>query len=132
MAYTDTSNLYLVFGKQNIRDWADLDNTQNDYSIDARVSWAISLAEEIINAELRTGPYDIPFSVTPAIIQHLTSLRAGLLLYEGRRVATDENQDQTSSQMKSYKVIMRALKAGQFRLDADLLTRDYPFVPEED
>lgn len=131
MPYTDDDTLNLVYGKVNVDRWADLNNDENDYEIDARRTWALALAEEIVDAELRFGSYEVPFSTVPEIIKYVTTLKAGLLLYEGRRITSDEQQNQLSAQSKTYRMMMGKILAGQIRLDATLQSKDYPFVPEE-
>jgi hypothetical protein len=122
MAYATADTMYLVYGKANVCSWADLDNQGEETFIAERISWALSLAQEQVESDLRVGPYAIPFAdPVPSMISYMTAIRAGLLLYDSRRVVTSDNEDDVSWQRKEYDDTLRRILAGQLILNAPLL-----------
>lgn len=115
--YTDEAQLKLVFGTKNIDKWADLDNDQNPVTISARVAWACETATEYMNSRLVMGKYEVPFSTPPKIIVLMTTLLAGLLIFDGRLIVSSQPPfDQMSRQRKDFNRYIRQLLSGQLKL----------------
>lgn len=87
MAYCVRSDIEDRFGVANVTTWADLDNDANASKITARITRAITVAEDQVNVLLRGGAYAIPFSGTPTMIKDICAVLAGVWLYDARGVA---------------------------------------------
>ena len=83
--YCVRNDLEQLYGVENIKRWADLDNTEDVTAIESRVTYACEEAYVEINSSLRTTRYKIPFE-TPFSreLVTLSSMFAGLWLYEAR------------------------------------------------
>lgn len=84
MAYITKADVEAIFGVENIKTWGDLDNDKVQSKIDARVTTAISAAEDDCNSLLQNGAYEIPFSTAPTIIKTICARLAGVWLYNAR------------------------------------------------
>lgn len=114
--YCTSADLYNMYGELNIQKWADLDNTKNPDTVDTRVAWACEFATEFINARLVRGKYAIPFTSVPKTIVFITTLQAGIMLYDGRRVVSDRNRDEVGIQRKQLNTYLRQILAGQLKM----------------
>lgn len=115
--YATRADLNNMYGKINIDIWADLDNNKVGSDVSARVTWALEQATEYINSRLVNGKYEIPFATPPKFIVFLTTLYAGLILYDGRQMINATTpRDQLSRQRNTFKVYMRQLLGGQIKL----------------
>jgi len=91
MPYATATDVNTMFGRSNVRKWADMDGDGFDQVIDAAVTQALTFAEAEVNSRLRGGPYTVPFTDTvPVLVQEATTILAGLRLYE-KRGMDDEN-----------------------------------------
>lgn len=85
MSYCSQSDIEALFGAVNVRKWADLDNTEVEAPITARVATAIEYAQATINDRLRGGRYTIPLAEPPPTTIIDTAARlAGFWLYDAR------------------------------------------------
>lgn len=109
------ADLESAYGSVNIAKWADPNNTQSAVVIAARVTWSIELAADYINGRLVHSGYDVPFEDVPELIVKLTAMQAGMLLYDTRRVVSDE-RDQVSAQRKMIDSYIRQIMRGQLKL----------------
>lgn len=93
VAYPTRADVEAVFGLENVKKWADLDNDEDDGLIEARVQWACCEASAWLDDQLRAGPYEIPFAAPyPRQVIGVAARVAGVKLYESRGV-TDVNVD---------------------------------------
>lgn len=129
MPYAADIDMYNVYGKTNIRAWADINNNGIEAEITARITWALALADTKVDAMLKGGPYTVPFTTAPALIVDLAARKAGIILYDSRGhqdagAATDNLQPFRDYIMKAVREI-RSLK---LRIDDDdnAITRYYP------
>lgn len=119
MAYTNVLNLYSLYGKVNIRKWADLDGDKNNDDIDNRIDARLVDAEDYVNSRLIQGKYDAPFTGTaPKIVTYITTLYAGILLYESSRVAAGSKsmREEVSRQRQQFNMYMKQILSGQLLL----------------
>lgn len=85
MSYCSRSDIEALFGAVNVKKWADLDNTDVDAPITARIATAIEYAQATVNDRLRGGRYTIPLTEPPPTTVIDTASRlAGVWLYEAR------------------------------------------------
>lgn len=93
MTYCADNDIYLAFGRSNVRKWADVDNNNVVADIEARLLWARTAAYAELNDRLRTSPYQFPLTDEPYpdIVIRMEASLAGVLLYESRGI-TDTNQ----------------------------------------
>ena len=93
-SYTTRADIEEVHGKANVKQWADLDNLDDETAISDRINWASQYAFDRINAKLHQGAYKIPFEVAPNFIKNMAASYAGVVLYDNRRVADTEETDE--------------------------------------
>lgn len=135
--YCERQNLNLVYGKINIDQWADLDNSKDSDTIAERVDFSIQIACAYIDARLKSSAYSFPITDenVPTVIMYAAALKAGMILYDGRRVASDETEDQVSAQSMEFEQILKRILANTLALPlARISTRPikvYPRVEEE-
>lgn len=87
MKYCNKEDLFIRFGKTNIVEYADVENTQQDDIIDERIEWAIEQATEEINERLRESPYSFPLQDDiPLSIKKVCSEISTIYLYDSRRI----------------------------------------------
>jgi hypothetical protein len=74
----------LLSGPTNIKKWADIENTNDDTFIDARIARALEVAENELNIQLGFRGYEIPILLDPppTIIRDIAAKMAVLWLYE--------------------------------------------------
>jgi len=107
----------MVYGRINISQWADLDNDQDSEVIEDRVNYFIEQAGIMIDSLLDSSAYSVPFiDPYPDQIVYLTALKAGILLYDGRRVVNDETENQVSAQEKQFQSIIGRILADTYSL----------------
>jgi hypothetical protein len=92
MAYANRTELELMFGKNNIEEWADLDGDKSDATIASRIAAALDYADGEINSRLRMTMYTLPLvkrnttSTVPREIVDIAKRFAAVWLYESRGV----------------------------------------------
>lgn len=98
-AYAIRDDLELMWGKQNVRKWASIDNDNSDLTIAHRIAWALELASRKLDGMLGGRGYIIPFEpleedgdLDPEIIE-MTCRLAALLLYDPRGVTDSESEN---------------------------------------
>src|SRR3990172_5916332 len=109
------ADLEAAYGSVNIAKWADPNNTESVEVRATRVAWAIEFAADYINGRLVHSGYDVPWDEVPELIIKLTALQAGILLYDTRRIVSDE-KDQVSAQRKLVDSYIRQIMRGQLKL----------------
>ena len=130
--YSNQANMELVYGSSNICGWADLDNDQDMSKILLRITWSLETVYSLLNDRLREGPYTLPFIASPSsptVIEYLSSLWAGVLLYNSRRIAQDETDNQASAQMKEVDKLISDLLSGRMKLDLTFTSNNFPEIP---
>lgn len=132
-AYAVRADLDLIFGRDNVSKWADLNNNEDADEIAQRVCWALAEAKDYFDDRLRGGPYSIPFEETyPDQIVSMSARWAGVLLYDSRGVQDSEDENprhKLSYHRDAVKKFLREVHAGRIRLEGvDLVATDYPKV----
>ena len=88
MPYSTRSDVESIYGKRNVEQWADLDNTADEAVIASRIEEAILDADDLIDSELRPALFALPVvdpaGQTPRLIRRLSAMQAGIVLYEAR------------------------------------------------
>lgn len=127
MSYIAQANIESKFGKNNVAIWADLDNTQVEADITARIVTAITFADEMVDNILRHARYTLPITntsgFTPKIIVDVVASLAGVWLYENRGVQDfDPESGKPQHRLHWTKAdaheTLRKLRMGQIELDA--------------
>lgn len=87
LEWTSVDDLNNMFGRDNVFQWADLDNSEDQYSVAKRLAWAIRSATRDAIARLSGGPVN-PAKLTgvPEPLRIAVTRMAGVLLYESRGV----------------------------------------------
>lgn len=114
--YPTKATVELVHGANNIARWASLDNDKNRSNIEDRVNWAAEIATEYVNGRLILGRYNLPFAATPKMIIFLSSMLAGILLYDGRLTVAGSSRDEVYHKRKEFYRILRQILSGQLKL----------------
>lgn len=119
--YADEASIKLVYGVLNINKWADLDNDADATKIANRIDWACTAATDYVNSRLTLGKYTIPFTSVPTMIELITSMLAGLMLFDGRLAVSSEPKfDQVARQRKDLNRYIRQIVSGQLKLVSPL------------
>lgn len=142
--YAERVDIEFIFGADNVKKWADLDNDENDVKIANRIDEALNLATVYIDDRLRGGPYKIPFTTegdgsssshtnVPRQILDACARYAGVKLYESRGI-TDFNREaeevdhQLSPHIIAVKRFLNNVMAGVVRLDTKIIATQIPKV----
>lgn len=117
MAEALRKNVEDIFGIQNVRKWADLDNDGDTLAIATRINNSLADALEYLYSRLRMR-YTVPFANPPRTIKYLNALDAGIRLYDGRLIVANDPpaQDQVGKHRKQYKWQLREILSGQLHL----------------
>lgn len=127
MADIIRADIEAVFGIENVRKWARLDNTNEDET--ARVTAACEHATEWFNARLRGSHVHVPVASPPAYAKYMQALKAGVWLYESRGVEEfDPESGRAMHRLQWHRneadKLMRQVLAGQLDLGSPLATGD--------
>lgn len=135
MSYATIADLEQVFGKHNVRQWADINNTKNKTEEDTRMQWALDEATDELDERLRRSAYQFPVTTTPVpklLVRNVCYL-AGRLLYESRGIVDQEQAEygklldkrvnQFVSDLINRKVFLELDEA-----DTPIVTTDVPFA----
>lgn len=131
MAYCVTADINNVFGSVNVNRWADIDNDGNATTISDRIDWAITLAEDFINSAMYGHKYDFPITseTVPALITHITAIKAGLLLHDSRGVEDSGGKaPPLSVQRIEMESTIKNIKRGLIKLHS--LTENATTIPK--
>jgi phage gp36-like protein len=91
--YATCKDLTILFGRDNINKWADLNNNGDEDEIEERKIWSLRIASRRIDDRLRGGPYLVPFALPyPESLVDATAKLAGVILYEGPRGLSDTDE----------------------------------------
>lgn len=134
MANAVRRDVELIFGRENVLKWADLDNDRDTFKAEERIVDALSNALDYIYSRIRRR-YDVPFTTTPRLIKWLNALYAGILLFDSRLIVAQPGLDQLGKHRKEFRRVLREILSGQLHLAAaldgdEIVLRgiDYPFV----
>lgn len=115
--YCTRKDIERIYGKLNVSQWADLDGTADSDVIADRIQYNITQAGSRVDGDLGSSPYGTPFEEPyPDVIVYLTALQTGVLLYMGRRIVTDESENQVSAQQGLYQQLVDKINADTFKL----------------
>ena len=120
--YATRNDLNRVFGKDNIDRWADPENSGSDPAwITERINWACEIGSANFEGRLAEGPYAIPIEMDgnndyPPMVVLIVASIAGVTLYDTRRVADSDGNDQVAQQRKNFELFIRQIMRGQLKL----------------
>jgi len=119
--YANRSDIELIFGQENTKGWADVDNDGNEEKIGARICWALQSAKAYFDDMLNNGPYAVPFAVPyPPQIVIENARYAGCALYDSRGVTDTDGEgralDSLSQQRKKTEAFIVRVLANQTQL----------------
>lgn len=130
--YTTRAELERLFGEGNIAIWATLDGVTSRDLITARITQAITDAQEETDAYLRGGVVTVPFTTVPTLVAKACARLAGVDLYESRGL---EDESVGKSGEHRFEIHRRRaleflgkVKSGAIRLAADPDSESYPEV----
>jgi hypothetical protein len=107
----------MIFGKQNIDRWADMQNLEKDEEITARINWAITEAYNQINARLSGCRYAVPFVATiDPVIVTLSARLTGVLLYDLRKLVDSPDFDEVGWHRVLIERTYKQIHGGQLSL----------------
>lgn len=133
--YTSRTILERYFGKENIRIWADLNGNEDDNEIELVVFQAGSDASRILDSMLATSYYSVPFeSPCPRLIQYLTSLKAGCMLYSTRGLGIESLDKLIHNREKEFLSYLDSINTGRILLEGGTsnVTTNAPVLGETD
>lgn len=114
--YADRARMELVFGRDNVKKWADANNNLQEAEITARIDWALQAATDDIDSRLLLGYQTIPFATIPNLIIDLTAKLAGAMLYVAPRGMVDVD-DSVFALREEIEETIRRIQAGQIKFD---------------
>ena len=110
----DTENIY---GSDNVRKWADLNNLNDRDEITDRVAWAIQEAYDDLNGRLKNCKYTVPFAEPyDPIIVHLSARQVGVILYDSRMLVDSPVFDELQFHRKLVEESFVKIHGGQISL----------------
>lgn len=130
MVLTDRKQIEDIYGVENVKIWADLDNTGKEKDIELRVNTAIKHAGMYINGRMVEGPYPPPYEdPIPEAIAYMASLKAGINLFNGRKIVDAEDENSVSKQEQELEDLLRQIDARIFKIYGyKAASTDYPKV----
>ena len=122
--YSTRADVELIYGRDNVSKWADVNNNGDLKEITARVTFSIKSADDFIEDALRSGPYVVPLVfIAPATalsqtIINLSAMKAGFVLYSSRGIvdAADSEKNQLAPQLKKVMTTIRTILDGRLTL----------------
>lgn len=128
--YAARADVEIIYGAQNVRKWASLDNDNDEDEIDRRVAWALCLATERLHNDLRGGPYSLPFAAPCREVTDLTARMAGTLLYDSRGITDTDSDGRPVDNLETHRKFVRNRVAeillGRVRLNHAEMAAYYP------
>lgn len=92
MAYSTETDVNSEFGADNIARWGAVNTADDAAAITVNVTYAIATADALIDGLFQGGPYVIPFSPVPILVQRWSAKLAGAELYRKRGLRDDDLQ----------------------------------------
>jgi len=134
IGYCNRNDIELMFGRANVAQWSDLENTADSQLGFTRVSRAIEVAQETIDNSLRDGRYVIPFGSPPIAIVNIAATLAGVWLYESRGIEDfDEDTGAATHKLSGHKRMamhtLSEIRGVKQSLDAPTTARSGATVP---
>lgn len=94
LAWTSRKEMEYMFGIENLKQWADLENNQSAADISERIQWAVDEATAEARERLMDSPVNLAsLTEVPRTLRVNTTRLAGVLLYESRGVKDTENEE---------------------------------------
>lgn len=119
-SYAVRSDLENIYGTKNITRWADIENTGNVQTIDAKINWALELSYDFVNNKLFGGPYNTPLQGRYPMIVTAQAHLAAVYIYEARGVTNTDEQGNPVHQLEQSKKwaenILLQIRGGTIRL----------------
>lgn len=92
--WTSRTEMELLFGPENIRQWADLNNENDAEHIADRIDWAAENATAEARELLNDSPVDLDnLTEAPLTLRMNVSRMGGVLLYESRGVKDTDSEE---------------------------------------
>jgi phage gp36-like protein len=140
MAYATEADLFQVFGRVNVRKWADVNNSKDGTEIDTRIEWALESASTELNERLRMSVYQFPLEAEPfpELVVLVTCWLAGLRLYESRGLIDSSDAEGFGRRLEKrvdkfvYDIIHRRVVLDVAVSDLPIETSDVPFTVSYD
>lgn len=86
-SYCTRADVERRWGVMNVRMWANLDNDNDEYKIQAQIDWAILSATSRIESDFASYIYKLPFNPVPLEVRRHASALAGVELFNCRAMA---------------------------------------------
>ena len=133
MSYITRSNIEDIFGIENIKTWADLQNNGDATSISTRITGAITYTQAEVDDRLRGSAYTVPLSEpTVQSLIDIAARIAGYWLWLSRGIDDEgKNESGMFDQMRMINKYFRDIHLGRRTLDLTT-TRRHPEVIIED
>ncbi len=120
LTWTSRKEIELLFGSDNIAQWADLNSTAVAVEITERIQWAVDNATDEARGRLINSPVKLSTLIeAPLRLRMATSRLAGVLLYESRGVkdtAEDDGKHKLVYHKKEANKFFAKVQAGQLRI----------------
>lgn len=136
MGLCQVTDVYGVYGRNNIDKWTDLNNDKDENAIKAKILSKIELCTERFYNRVRMCQYAIPFTGdAPLSVVDVVAKMVGIELYRGRGITdfVPLNPEQmvtspVATHEKEVDLWIRNLLAGRIHLDLPLRSTTVPVV----
>jgi phage gp36-like protein len=105
MSYATRTDVENIFGRENVRQWADLENEQDEDDVEERITWALNLSEARVDSRLRESVYVVPFDeeAMPLEVVDVVARQAGVYLHDGRNIKDQAEDGTPTDAMKPHR-----------------------------
>ena len=131
------SSIEDVFGKENVRKWADIDGDNDPSKITSRITDAISFSQADLYSRFRDTQYKVPFEGTDTLMDELWAHLAGLWLHKHKSIMDYDPETKRASNPMQHLIdwvdtTIEEIRADKRILALTLETEDYPEAVETD
>lgn len=133
--WTSRRELEDMFGRENVRTWADLENEDDDDDVLRRVRWVVRWATSEARTRLGRTRYR-SLDCAPDVLRQATTRLAGVLLYESRGVKDADGDGNPVHRLRWHRTeadkFFRRVKADQVDLGTVRTVTSIPQIIDED
>lgn len=117
-SYCTRRDVELLFGTENIKCWADLDNEDNADDIQSRIESVCIDESAIFDDMMRFHTVKLPFpEPVPRIVKRIVALKVGVTLYGGR--GYDDGNVMIRGRNKEADRLTTKILSGQIKLNVN-------------
>lgn len=120
--YTSQTVLNKMYGTEHVNKWADVDNDANSTTIATHITWACEMADEIVDAAMRSTHYTIPLrtsaAAVPVPIQAIASEIAMMYVRGNKGEYTPKDGDPYAARIARAFEQLELIRTNQWKINA--------------